>query len=281
LIDLHTHTTASDGRCTPDELVARASAAGVHVLSVTDHDTVAGWGPASAACAAAHIELVAGIEITAVLDGVDVHTLGYFLDVGSPGLAEFLLRQRQDRMDRIRAMVDLLRGFGIVLDADAILRPAQKDGSKSAGRPWIARALVEAGHVSTIGDAFDRWLSVGRPAFVPRRGATPETVIARVHEAGGIASIAHPGPLGHDEWLPQFVDAGLDAIEAYHSDHDGPTTARYLAFADRAGIAVTGGSDFHGDSSHGGRTLGCVSLPQDAFERLKALAATRQSRTKA
>ena len=138
--------------------------------------------------------------------------------------------------------------------------------------PWIARALVEAGHVPTTGDAFDRWLGLGRPAFVPRMGPDPEAVIAQVHEAGGIASIAHPGPLGRDEWLPQFVDAGLDAIEAYHSDHDASTTSRYLAFADRLRHRGTGGSDYHGDSSHGGRTLGCVSLPRDAFERLKALA---------
>jgi predicted metal-dependent phosphoesterase TrpH len=277
LIDLHTHTTASDGRCSPDELVARASAAGVRVLSVTDHDTVAGCGPTAAACAAAQIEFVPGIEITAVRDGVDVHTLGYFMDVDSPPLAEFLSLQRQDRMARVRTMVDLLRGFGIDLDAEAILKPAHDDASKSAGRPWVARALVEAGHVPTIGDAFDRWLSLGRPAFVPRRGATPEAVIGQLHEAGGIASIAHPGPLGRDEWLPQFVDAGLDAIEAYHSDHDAVTTLRYREFADKVGIAVTGGSDFHADSSHGGRTVGCVSLPRAAFERLKALSAARRS----
>jgi predicted metal-dependent phosphoesterase TrpH len=277
VIDLHTHTTASDGRCSPAELVARAAAAGVRVLSVTDHDTFAACRPTEAACAAARIEFVPGIEITAVYDGVDVHTLGYFMDVDSPPLAQFLSAQRQNRLGRIRAMVDRLRGFGIVLDADAILKPAFEDASKSAGRPWVARALVDAGHVPTIGDAFDRWLSLGRPAFVPRMGATPEVVIAHLHEAGGIASIAHPGPLGRDAWLPQFVDAGLDAIEAYHSDHDPQTTSRYVAFADKAGIAVTGGSDFHADSSHGGRAVGCVSLPRHAFERLKAIASGGRS----
>jgi predicted metal-dependent phosphoesterase TrpH len=277
VIDLHTHTTASDGRCTPAELVARASAAGVRVLSVTDHDTLAGYRPTAAACAAAGIELVAGIEITAVRDGIDVHTLGYFMDVDAPALAAFLTLQRQDRMTRVIAMVELIRGLGIFVDAEAILKPARDDESKSAGRPWVARALVEAGYAPTISDAFDRWLSPGRPAFVPRTGATPEGVIAELHQAGAIASIAHPGLLGRDAWLPQFVDAGLDAIEAYHSDHDAPTTSRYLSFAKKVGIAVTGGSDYHGDSSHGGRTLGCVSLPADAFERLKELSATRRS----
>jgi predicted metal-dependent phosphoesterase TrpH len=277
LIDLHSHTTASDGRYSPAALVARASAAGLRVLSVTDHDTVAGCGPTAAACMAAQIEFVPGIEISALRDGVDVHTLGYFMDVDSPALSAFLSLQRLDRIARVRAMVDRLRAFGIVLDADAILKPAHEDATKSAGRPWIARALVEGGHVPTTSDAFERWLGLGRPAFVPRTGPTPEAVIAQVHEAGGVASIAHPGLLGHDAWLPQFVGAGLDAIEAYHSDHDAPTTARYVALAAELGIAVTGGSDYHGDPSHGGRVLGCVSLPRDAYETLKALSATRRS----
>jgi predicted metal-dependent phosphoesterase TrpH len=273
LIDLHTHTTASDGRYSSGELVARASAAGLRVLSVTDHDTVSGCASTAAACAASQIEFVAGIEITAVRDGVDVHMLGYFMDIDSPVLAAFLSSQRQDRISRVRAMVEILRGFGLVLDADAILKPAQQDASKSAGRPWVARALVEAGHVPTIAEAFDRWLSLGRPAFVPRRGAIPETVIAIVHNAGGIVSMAHPGPLGHDEWLPGLVAAGLDAIEAYHPDHDASTIARYIALADELGVSVTGGSDYHGDPSHGGRTLGCMPLPREAYERLKALPA--------
>ncbi|MEP7309537.1 MAG: PHP domain-containing protein [Acidobacteriota bacterium] len=275
MIDLHTHTTASDGRCSPAELVARAAAAGVGVLSVTDHDTVAGCEPTAAACAAAQLEFVPGIEITAVRDGVDVHVLGYFMDVESPALAQFLALQREDRISRVRAMVDLLRGFGMELDAEAILKPAREDAAKSAGRPWVARAMVEAGYVPTISDAFERWLGHGRPAFVPRRGTTPQAVIAQLREAGGIASIAHPGLLEHDEWLPTFVDAGLDAIEAYHSEHDATTTSRYVSFADKAGIAVTGGSDYHGDASHG--ALGDVTLPRDAFERIKALAATRRS----
>lgn len=271
MIDLHTHTTASDGRCTPAELVARASAAGVQVLSVTDHDTLAACGAVRAACEAAGIEFVSGIEVTAVREGVDVHTLGYFLDVTSASLAAFLSAQRQHRLDRVRMMIDRLRKLGIHLDGDAILKPAEDDASKSAGRPWIARALLEAGHVSSLSDAFDRWLSRGRPAFVPRIAASPETVIERIHEVGGLASIAHPGLLDRDAWLPQFAKAGLDAIEAYHSTHDGLTTSRYVAMAEALGTAVTGGSDFHADAAHGGRTVGCASLPREAYEKLKEL----------
>ncbi len=268
MIDLHTHTTASDGRCKPPELVDRARRAGVRVLSVTDHDTVAGCGEASESCAAAGIQFVPGIEITAVRDGVDVHTLGYFLDVGSPALKTFLAEQRQHRIIRLREMVDRLGELGIVLDADVILQPAIDDRAKAVGRPWIARALVTGGHVATVNEAFERWLATGRPAFIPRVGPTVNEVIARIHDAGGVASIAHPGLLQRDEWLPEFVESGLDAIEAYHTDHTADVTARYLDLADHLGLAVSGGSDYHADDVHGGSAPGSVSLPQDAFERL-------------
>ena len=272
MIDLHTHTTASDGRCTPAELVARASAAGIRVLSVTDHDTVAGCRAAAAACAGAAIDFVPGIEVTAVRDEVDVHTLGYFIDVDSSGFAAFLAEQRRQRIDRAREMIERLRAFGIALDAGAILQPGLDDPSQAVGRPWLARALVSAGHVSSTKEAFDRWLARDRPAFVPRVAVEPAGVIRRIHEAGGIASIAHPGLLKHDEWLPEFVEAGLDAIEAYHTDHDAATTARYLALADRFGVAVSGGSDYHADESHGAIALGSVSLPPEAYGRLVRLA---------
>jgi 3',5'-nucleoside bisphosphate phosphatase len=268
LIDLHTHTTASDGRCKPPELVDRAHRAGVRVLSVTDHDTVASCGEAAESCAAAGIQFVPGIEITAVRDSVDVHTLGYFLDVGSPALKTFLAEQRQHRIIRLREMVDRLGELGIVLDADVILQPAIDDPAKAVGRPWIARSLVTAGHVATVNEAFERWLATGRPAFIPRVGPSVDEVIARIHDAGGVASIAHPGLLKRDEWLPEFVESGLDAIEAYHTDHTADMTARYLDLADHLGVAVSGGSDYHADDVHGGSAPGSVSLPQDAFERL-------------
>jgi predicted metal-dependent phosphoesterase TrpH len=268
LIDLHTHTTASDGRCTPPELVARAKAAGVTVLSVTDHDTVAGVAAAAAACRDAGIEFVAGIEMTAVLDGVDVHILGYFVDISSLSYQAFLTGQRRVRIDRLREIVKLLTREGIVLDADAILRPALDDPSIAVGRPWIARALVEAGHVQTTDDAFRLWLTTGRPAFVPRIGAPPEEVIDRIHAARGIASVAHPGPRTPDEWLPRWVErAGLDAIEAYHPDHDEETTVRYVALAATLGVAVSGGSDYHAGDGHGA-SIGSVSLPRKAYQRL-------------
>jgi predicted metal-dependent phosphoesterase TrpH len=269
LIDLHTHTTASDGRRTPADLVAYAAASGVTVLGVTDHDTVAGYAPAAAAAAALRIELVPGIEISAVRDDVDVHVLGYFIDPQSAPLLTFLAEQRQRRIDRVRRMIARLAERGIALDADAIVEPGIHDPSRSIGRPSIARALVAAGHVATMDEAFDRWLERGAPAFVPREAASPEEVIARIHDAAGIASLAHPALLGRDEWIPIFARAGLDAIEAYYTEHDDAYTARYLAIAARLDLAVSGGSDYHADGAHGARRPGSTSLPQEEYEKLK------------
>ena len=271
MIDLHTHTTASDGRCAPAELVARAAAAGVTVLSVTDHDTVAGCEAAAGACEAADIEFVPGIEITAVRDEADVHVLGYFIDPRSSALRVFLTEQRQRRFDRVGRMIARLARLGLRLDADAILRPAVDDPTRAVGRPWIARALVAAGYVQTTNEAFTSWLSRGRPGFVPREGAAPDNVIARIHDAGGLASMAHPGLIGRDNWIPGLAASGLDAIEAFHTDHDADAIARYRAMAQRLTLAVSGGSDYHGDESHGAAHPGNVSLPRDDFERLVRL----------
>ncbi|PYR53914.1 MAG: hypothetical protein DMF95_02095 [Acidobacteria bacterium] len=271
MIDLHTHTTASDGRCAPAELVARAAAAGVTVLSVTDHDTVAGCEAAAGACEAADIEFVPGIEITAVRDEADVHVLGYFIDPRSSAHRVFLTEQRQRRFDRVGRMIARLARLGLRLDADAILRPAVDDPTRAVGRPWIARALVAAGYVQTTNEAFTSWLSRGRPGFVPREGAAPDNVIARIHDAGGLASMAHPGLIGRDNWIPGLAASGLDAIEAFHTDHDADAIARYRAMAQRLTLAVSGGSDYHGDESHGAAHPGNVSLPRDDFERLVRL----------
>lgn len=277
MIDLHTHTTASDGKFSPEDLVARAATAGVTVLAVTDHDTLAGCAAASAACQTRGIDFVHGIEVTAVANERDVHVLGYFVDPHDVAFDRFLAEQRERRIDRIREMVEKLTAHGLPLDLDRVLSPGVTDTRKAAGRPWIARALVEAGHVADISEAFDRWLSFGRPAFVPRIGAEPVEVFGRIQEAGGIASLAHPVLLKHDDWIPAYIDAGLDAIEVYHSDHDAEATARYLALARAHDLAITGGSDFHDNVSHGGGEPGKVTLPRADYERLVALRPTRRA----
>lgn len=275
MIDLHTHTNASDGRCTAEELVARSAAAGVSVLSVTDHDTVAACEPAAAACLRAGIEFVTGIEVTATADEIDVHVLGYFVDPRSQGLLAFLAEQRRHRVVRVQEILERLVRHGITLDREAIVQPGLTD-AQAIGRPTIARALVAGGHVPDTRDAFDRWLARGRPAFVPRRGPSPDEVIARIHRAGGVTSLAHPALLRHDDWIPRYASAGLDALEAYHADHTPDDTSRYLAIASGLKLVVTGGSDYHGDGSHGGAP-GSASLPSEHYERLKGLRAASRA----
>jgi predicted metal-dependent phosphoesterase TrpH len=254
--------------------VARAAGAGVTVLSVTDHDTVDAAEAAGEACAQSGITFVPGIEITAVRDELDLHILGYFLDPRAEGLRVFLAEQRQKRIERVFRMVAVLNTLGMRLDADAIVRPAIDRPGLSIGRPAIARALVEGGYVKSTNDAFASWLTRGRPGFVAREGAPPDQVIAQIHTAGGIASLAHPGLLKKDEWIPELGSAGLDAIEAYHSNHDDKTTGRYRSMADRLGLGVSGGSDYHADDSHGGAP-GSVSLPAEAFDALRDRATSR------
>jgi predicted metal-dependent phosphoesterase TrpH len=269
MIDLHLHTTASDGALSPSELVLEARAAGLSIFSVTDHDTVAGVEAAAASARDAGLELVPGIEITAVADGRDVHVLGYFIDTTSARLREFLTAQRHDRLRRAREIAGRLASLGAPVDVAPIAAGAAR--GQSVGRPQIADALIAAGHVASRDEAFDRFLDAGGPAFVPRQGAGPEAVIALIHEAGGLASLAHPGITKRDDLLPALVDAGLDALEARHSDHDAATEARYRDLARELGVLVTGGSDFHGaGAGHRVSALGQVTLPRADFDALLA-----------
>jgi predicted metal-dependent phosphoesterase TrpH len=273
VIDLHLHTTASDGTLCPADLVARVVFAGLSIISVTDHDTVAGLAEAHAANASGRLRIVDGIEITAVEDGRDVHVLGYFIDRSSAGLAVFLRTQREDRVRRVREMVERLAGLGMRLDVGPIVAGANTGEGRSVGRPQVADALVATGYAIDRRDAFDRLLGFGRPAFVARRGPSVADVVRTIHEAGGIASLAHPGLTGVDAQIPAFAAAGLDAIEACHSEHDAALEARYRQLARELGLAVSGGSDFHGDRSTHPPVLGLLSLPAADFEELDRRAA--------
>ncbi|MGH9387324.1 MAG: PHP domain-containing protein, partial [Vicinamibacterales bacterium] len=278
---LHLHTTASDGRLTPRELVDRASAAGLRTISVTDHDTVAGLQEAGKAATAAGLRLVPGIEITAVNQGRDVHVLGYFIDVAHEPLAAFLEEQRAHRVSRLREIGSRLAALGAPLEVDGVLEQAAARPGSSVGRPLLARALLDAGHVHTLQEAFDRFLATGMPAFVPRTGSPPAHVVDVIHAANGIASLAHPGVTSRDEIIEPLVGAGLDAIEVYHSDHSPEQQGAYAAMARAFGLAVSGGSDYHGEIAVEGpgrprrATLGRVSLPSDAFHELEARAHRR------
>ena len=268
-IDLHLHTTASDGRCTPQELVHRAARAGLSVMAVTDHDTTDAIAEVDAEARHHGIHTIPGIEITAVEAGRDLHVLGYLFDPQHQGLASLLVRQRAARVARIEGIASRLAAHGVPIDVEPMLEQSRRESGRSIGRPQVARAMVEAGHVANTQEAFDRWLGPGLPGFVAREGPTPEAVIETIHHAGGIASIAHPGQHGLGTRIPTLAAAGLDAVEAFHPDHDAALVQEYIDVARRLHLLLTGGSDFHGDQGHGCEP-GSVTLPAEEWERLQA-----------
>jgi predicted metal-dependent phosphoesterase TrpH len=271
VVDLHLHTTASDGRLTPRQLVERAAAAGVTVMAATDHDTVAAVEDVRSAAAEYGIEAIAGIEVTAVAAGRDIHILGYFVDPADRALGEFLATQRQRRIARVEAIAARLAALGVPIDVAPLLQRAQRESGKSIGRPQVAAAMIAAGYVRDTSEAFDRWLAGDRPGFVAREGPSPGEVIAMIHAAGGLASLAHPGKTGIDDRISELRAAGLDALEAFHPDHDEPARSRYARMAAGLGCLVTGGSDFHGDPAHG-REPGTMTMPAADWQRLRAAA---------
>ena len=268
MIDLHTHTTASDGRSTPEDLVRQLAKARITIAAVTDHDTTAAIAEVRAHAEARGIRVIAGIEITAVRDSEDVHMLGYGFDPGHPALVTFLATQRADRRRRLEEMHTKLVALGLPVEIGPEMAATAERSGKALGRPLLAAALLQAGYVSSIAEAFDKYLGHGGPAFVARRGASPADVVALVHHAGGVVSIAHPGKLKSDALIEPLAAAGLDALEAYHPDHDAARTAAYRARAATLGLLVTGGSDFHGRESGRVDAMGTVTLPAEDFARL-------------
>jgi len=248
--DLHVHSTASDGSCSPERLPAMAAEAGLAALALTDHDTVDGVPAAQAAAPPAGIELVPGVELTgygrtcAGAPPIEVHIAGLFIDPHQAALCNRLKALCAVRRERIRAICDRLRRLGIDLDAEAILRRAP---GSSVGRLHVAQELVQNGYCGDTSEAFERYIGVGKPAYVPKEKLTPAECIRLVKDAGGCAVLCHPGLTeGLEESIDGLVKSGLDAIEVYSPAHDETDRARFLRMARRYGLAVSGGSDFHG-----------------------------------
>jgi predicted metal-dependent phosphoesterase TrpH len=269
IVDLHLHTTASDGRCSPEALVDRCAEVGLRAISVTDHDTRAAETAARAHAAKRGLEFVAGIEITSVHGGKDVHVLGYNLPAETPALNVLIAEQRRLRVERAREIAERLLRLGAPIDIDSLVATAAQASGKAVARPQIAQYLIAAGHAASVADAFDRFLGEHCSAYVPHQGASPATVVALIADAGGVASLAHPGRLGRDELIPDLVHAGLECIEAYHSSHDEAAQAHYLDLARRHGLLVTGGSDYHGDGTRHADRFGVVGLEPAAWERFR------------
>jgi len=264
--DLHLHTCFSDGTFSPAELVEQAQKSGLACIALTDHDTVEGCAATAAACATAGMDFIPGTELTAEHRHTELHVLGYFVDTANPTLLTEIARFQAVRQERIREMVARINQLGVPLEADRVFTLAQ---CKSPGRPHVARALVQAGLVRTLDEAFERFLKKGRPAWVPKSKISALEAIELIHQAGGLAVMAHPGLNRSDDVIPALVDAGLDGIECFHTKHSTAMAERYLELADRYGLLVTGGSDCHGFSK-GKPLIGTVRLPYAHVEKLKA-----------
>lgn len=267
--DLHLHSTFSDGTFAPEEVARRAKRAGLTAVSLTDHDTVGGCERMAAACAAQQVEFIPGTELTADLEGIELHILGYFIN---PRHAPFLaaLDHFQDvRVQRIRDIAAKLNAVGIALTADAVFALAN---CRSPGRPHVARALIEGGFCETFDEAFERFLKKDRPAWVPKFKVTAAEAIRLIHEAGGAAVLAHPVLNRCDHLIPALVAAGLDGIECFHTKHSNSDAARYRALAKQHGLLITGGSDCHG-LNKGKPLIGTVKVPYALVEPLRLRAA--------
>lgn len=267
--DLHSHTTASDGTLSPGALVALASANGVRVLAVTDHDTTAGIAEAAGAARTAGLTLVPGIEISADLEH-EIHILGLFVDPNDVALRAAMVHRAAARRDRVRAVGERLAALGAPIDVEAVLaETAGREGN--IGRPHLARALIAAGHVETMEEAFRRFLARDGAAYVAATPLPAAEAIALIHGAGGVASWAHPGIEALDHRLPELVASGLDALELRHPAHDAERIARYAGLAGVHGLALSGGADFHG--LDGATRPGDHGVGEAALDALRARAA--------
>ena len=266
MIDLHSHTTASDGQHAPSELLALAHAAGVSCLAVTDHDTVAGLAEARTAADALGIRLVPGIELSAFHARREVHVLGHYIDPDNGPLARFSERLRDERRDRMLRMVEKMRGLGFPVSMEGVLGIA---GDANLGRPHLARLMVELGYCTSTQDAFDRFLGDGGPGWVDRYRLPADEAIALIRQAGGIATLAPPGVSKMERGdIAALAKVGLGGLEVYHSDHNPSVREKYLRIATELDLIPTAGSDFHGEKVAPGRKLGSASMPRASFEEL-------------
>ena len=272
--DLHLHTQFSDGTFTPEELVLRAQNVGLACIALTDHDTVEGCARAAAACASVRLEFISGAELTAEHDDTEVHVLGYFLDTQNQVLLDRIGKFQAVRQNRIREMCAALNKLGIPLKAESVFALAN---CKSPGRPHVARALVKEKLIGHLDEAFEKYLKKGRPAWVPKTKMSALESVELIHQAGGLAVMAHPGLNRTDDIIPDLVKAGLDGIECFHTKHSTVMAERYLEIAEKYNLLVTGGSDCHGFSKKQ-PLIGTVKLPYDHVEKLKAKFVERLNR---
>jgi predicted metal-dependent phosphoesterase TrpH len=276
MIDLHTHSTASDGKLTPAELMRHAKAMGVEVIALTDHDTLSGLEEAFEEAEKVGIELIPGVEISAENNPGTLHMLGYYVDPSDAELVETLSWLRGGRDDRNHMILVKLAELGCPLQWDEVAALA---GGESMGRPHIATAMLNRGYVSSFNDAFDRYLGKGGAAYTDRDKMTPEIAVERIRSAGGLPVLAHPQTLSlsDDELsdlLGRLASMGLAGVEVYYYSHSEEETALYLSLARKYGLIATGGSDFHGPGmieTRLGVGRGNMNIPRSVADDLRQL----------
>lgn len=266
------HTMFSDGTFSPEELTARGHEKGLRVLALTDHDTVEGCAPMATACREKGIEFINASELTCEIEGNEIHLLGYFLNISHTRLLEKLAEAQKERQNRINEMAAALNKLGIPLKAASVFELAE---CKAPGRPHVARALIKEGYVKNMDEAFSKYLKKGRAAWVPKKKMSAFEAINLVHEADGLAVMAHPGLNRTDDIIPKMVGAGLDGLECFHSRHSLADIERYEAMTDKYDLLATGGSDCHG-MNRGKPLIGSIKLPYVYVERMKRRLAGRQ-----
>jgi hypothetical protein len=271
--DLHLHSSFSDGTFPPEEIAARGRRRGLTTLALTDHDTVEGCARMAAACAREELAFIPGTELTAEWEGREMHLLGYFIDTTQPELMRALEQFQEVRQQRVHEMVTRLNSLGLPLKADDVFALAN---CRSPGRPHVARALVRSGLCDSLDEAFERFLKKGRPAWAPKFRISVDRAVELLHNAGGLAVMAHPGLTRCDDLIPRLAAMGLDGIECFHPKHTPSIAACYLAVAGQHGLLVTGGSDCHGFTK-GQPLIGSVTLAPAYVEALNSAAARLRS----
>jgi len=281
LVDLHVHSSASDGAYLPREVVAHAREVGLKAIALTDHDTVAGVAEAQAAGAEFGIEVIAGVELSAEFDDGSCHLLGYFIDPANAGLESLLAEARDGRAVRNVKILQRLSDLGFDLTMDEV---TSRVADGTLGRPHFAMALVEKGYVASWNEAFDKYLGRGKAAYVPRRRVGPEEGIQAIRAAGGLASLAHPRQLNRsvaetDAWIEQLAAVGLEAVESSSPDHTANYARHYHETAARLGLLETGGTDWHGREDvdiHLGLGRGSMLIHYDVVQQMKDRLAARR-----
>lgn len=265
--DLHMHTYFSDGTNSPEEVVKEALAAGLSCIAITDHDTVDGIQPTLDAAKGTGLEVLAGIELSTEINGRDVHMLGYLFDYTNEDFKKELNTIQNSRIERMAGMIQKLDELGIHgINLQEVCALAH---SKAVGRPHLATVLYEKGKVSSIKEAFDKYLAEGAPAYVSKFKMTPVDAIKKIKSLGGVSVLAHPMVTRLDELIPSFAQAGLNGIEAYYPNNPENIIDYYLGIAKKNGLLVTGGSDSHG-AAKTSTYIGRVKVPYTVVEQLKA-----------